>query len=181
MTAANYSTKSIIGYTPTAKALHWVTVVLVLIQLPLGFLIARQYFGDAGYNLHKSLGPLILFITLFRLYYRLTHPAPPLPADLPAIIKLGAHANAWGLYALLIVQPLVGWIATSAYPAPVPFFGLFNLPKIWPDNQPLADQLYLAHKWLGILMVLAVAAHVGAALFHYFVRKDTVLQRMTSA
>jgi cytochrome b561 len=180
MTAANYSTP-VQGYTPVAKALHWATVILVLIQLPLGFLIAREYFGDAGYNLHKSLGPLILFITLFRLYYRINHPAPPLPADLPFIIKLGADANHWGLYALLIVQPLVGWIATSAYPAPVPFFGLFNLPKIWPDNQPLAEQLYLVHKWLGIVMVLFVLGHIGAALFHHFVRKDTILKRMTSA
>jgi cytochrome b561 len=182
MTAANYSNFSPTrGYTPFAKTLHWLTVVLVLIQLPLGFLIARQYFGDYGYNLHKSLGPLILIITLIRLFYRMTHPAPPLPDDLPGIIKLGAHANHYGLYALLIVQPIVGYVATSAYPAPVPFFGLFNLPKIWPDNQPLAEQLYVVHYWLGIVMVIFIAGHVCAALFHYFVRKDTILQRMTTA
>ncbi len=178
---ANSSFAAVPAYSAFAKTLHWVTAALVLFQLPLGFLISREYFGDFGYNFHKSVGPLILLITLIRLYYRLKHPPAPLPAELPAVIKLGAHLNHWGLYALLIVQPLVGWIATSAYPAPVPFFGLFNLPKIWPDNQPLAEQLYVVHWWLGILLALAIASHIGAVLFHYFVRKDGILQRMTTA
>jgi cytochrome b561 len=46
-----------------------------------------------------------------------------------------------GLYTLLIVQPLIGWAATSAYRAPIIVYGLFELPPILPVNQPLSEQL----------------------------------------
>jgi hypothetical protein len=41
--------------------------------------------------------------------------------------RLAAHATHWGLYALLIVQPFTGWVATSAYRAPIIVFGWFEL------------------------------------------------------
>jgi cytochrome b561 len=41
------------------------------------------------------------------------------------------------LYLLLLVIPIVGWIATSAYGAPTPFFGLLTLPKLVADNKGL--------------------------------------------
>ena len=115
---------------------------------------------------------------LLRLFYRLTHTPPPLPEDLPPIQRLAAHVNHWGLYAMLIAQPLVGWIATSAYRAPVPFFGLFNLPPIWAEDRAFSDRMYMVHGWLGIAITIFVIAHIAAALFHHFFRKDEVLVRM---
>ena len=60
----------------------------------------------------------------------------------------------WGLYALLLVQTLIGWIGTAAYPAPVPFFGLFEFPQVWWDDRPLSDRLFALHFWIGILMAV---------------------------
>ena len=35
------------------------------------------------------------------------------------------------------------------------------------------------YHWLGaVIIVLLAGMHVGAALFHYFIRKDGVLRRM---
>ena len=95
-------------------------------------------------------------------------------------------ANEWGgslqnslrLYALLIVQPFVGWIATSAYPASIKVFGWVELPPIWSENRALSGQLFFIHRWIGIAIAGLVVAHVGAALHHHFVRKDRVLMRM---
>ena len=112
--------------------------------------------------------------------YRWTHPPLPLPPDVPALQRLVAESVHWGLYALLIVQPLVGWAATSAYRAPIIVYGLFELPPILPVNQPLSEQLFAVHRALGILMAVLVCAHVGAALYHHFVRRDRVLMRMVS-
>ena len=81
---------------------------------------------------------------------------------------------------LILVQPIVGYIMTSAYPAPVPFFGLFNLPAIWPENRALSTQLSAVHLYLGIAIVVVAAMHIGAALYHHFVRKDRILMRMIS-
>ena len=69
---------------------------------------------------------------------------------------------------------------TSAYPAPVPFFGLFNLPAIWPENRALSEQLSAVHLYLGLAIAAVAAVHIAAALFHHFVRKDRILMRMIS-
>ena len=53
---------------------------------------------------------------------------------------------------------------TSAYPAPVPFFGLFNLPAIWPEDRALSERLSVVHLYLGIAIAVVAAMHIGAAL-----------------
>ena len=82
------------------------------------------------------------------------------------------------LYVLLLAMPIVGYIANSAYGAPTPFFGLFDLPPIVGKNEALATQLFTIHRWVGWLVIALVLMHVGAALYHYFIRRDNVLKRM---
>ena len=139
--------KTSAGYTATARVLHWITAVLVLAQIVLGILIANEWAGrwqDQLYDLHKSNGAVLIPIILIRIFYRWGHPPPPLPADIPPIQQFAAHATHWPALCLVVAQAFLGWIATSAYPAPVPFFGLFNLPSIWPENRALSEQLLVA-------------------------------------
>jgi cytochrome b561 len=171
------------GYTPIARLLHWTVAVLVLLMIPLGLIIANEWGGPAQqflYNLHKSIGATLIPLVVIRLLYRLTHPAPPLPSDIPAIQRFAAHATHWALYTLILLQPIVGYIMTSAYPAPVPFFGLFNLPAIWPQDRALSEQLSVVHLYIGIAIAVVATMHIGAALYHHFVRKDHILMRMIS-
>jgi cytochrome b561 len=93
---------------------------------------------------------------------------------------MAAHATHWALYALLIAQAMVGWIATSAYRAPINVFWLFELPPIWPVDQPFSEKMFSVHMAIGIAIALLLCAHIGAALYHHFVRKDRVLLRMVS-
>jgi cytochrome b561 len=171
------------AYTVTARVLHWLTAVLVLVQAPLGIIIANVEMGgwaDTLYNLHKSIGATLIPVVLIRLLYRLTHQPQPLPADIPPPQRFAAEFVHWCLYGLLLVQGLIGWIATSAYPAPVPVFGLFELPPIWSENRALSDQLFRLHRYIGIGLVVLVAGHIGAALQHHFIRRDRVLMRMVT-
>jgi cytochrome b561 len=158
---------SVVAYTLPARVLHWLTAILVLAMIPLGFLIANIEDLPRLYDLHRSIGVLLLLIVLVRLAYRVTHPPLPLPTDIPLIQRLVAGFVHWTLYAVLIVQPILGWIATSAYPAP-----------IWREDRALSDQLFAAHGALGIALAVVICAHVGGALFHHFIRKDRVLMRM---
>ena len=57
-------------------------------------------------------------------------------------------------------------------------FGLFELPKIWPADQPFSEQLFVAASMAGIVIAVVAAMHIAAALYHHFVRKDRVLMRM---
>src|SRR5262245_57300202 len=169
------------GYTATARALHWITAILVLLQIVLGIIIANKLiepWQDPLYNLHKSNGAVLIPIILFRVFYRWSHPAPALPADIPQIQQYAAYATHYLLYALVVVQVFLGWIATAAYPAPVPIYGLFNLPSIWPENRALSEQLLSVHKVVGIAITIVAAMHIGAALYHHFVRKDRILMRV---
>ncbi len=99
---------------------------------------------------------------------------------MPALQQLAALVTHWGLYALLIVQPIVGWIATSAYRAPTLFFWLFELPPIWPEDRAFSDAMFVVHRSMGILIAILICVHIGAALYHHFVLKDRVLSRMVS-
>ena len=152
-------------------------------MIPIGIAMANADFGDAQdtlYHLHRSIGAILLPIMLGRLLWRLRHPAPPLPSDIPALQQFAAHATHWALYVLLIVQAMVGWIATSAYRAPILVFWLFELPPIWPVDQPFSEWMFGLHRFLGITIVLVLCAHIGAALYHHFIRRDRVLMRMIS-
>jgi cytochrome b561 len=169
------------AYTATARILHWITASLVLFTLPLGLVIANDWGGplqDQLYDLHRSIGALIIPIILVRAVYRFGHKPAPLPDDIPAIQQLAAKATHWALYTLLIVQPFVGWLGTSAYRAPIVVFGLFELPPIWPEDRAFSDRVLLVHSLIGLAIACLLAAHIGAALHHHFVRKDRILMRM---
>jgi cytochrome b561 len=175
------SASAIPGYAVTARVLHWLIAALVLPMIALGIIIANEWGGPVQqplYDLHKSIGALLLPLVLVRLVYRLMNPPLPLPADIPALQQFAAHATHWTLYALLIVQPVVGLVATSAYPAPLPMFGLFELPHVWPPNRPLSERLFVLHRWMGIAIAVVASIHIGAALQHHFLRRDRVLMRM---
>ncbi|HWF95284.1 MAG TPA: cytochrome b [Xanthobacteraceae bacterium] len=171
------------AYTVTARTLHWVTASLVLFNLPLGLVIANNWGGplqDQLYDLHRSIGALVIPIILVRVLYRFGHPPAPLPDDIPALQQLAATATHWTLYALLIVQPFLGWIGTSAYPARIVVFGLFELPPIWSEDRAFSDRVLFVHSLVGLSIACLLAAHIGAALHHHFVRRDGILSRMIS-
>ena len=177
------TTTAVPAYTATARVLHWLVAALVLLMVPLGIVIANEWGGPVQqplYNLHKSVGALLLPLVVVRLIYRLLHPPLPLPADIAAIQQFAAYATHWSLYVLLIVQPIIGLIATSAYRAPIPVFGLFELPPVWPENRALSEQLFAVHRFLGIAIGVVASMHIAAALHHHFVRRDQVLMRMIS-
>jgi cytochrome b561 len=172
-------------YKRPARVLHWVTVALVAVQVPVG--IYMSYRGNtlnvwdkltgALYNGHKLVGVTILLIVIWRLVYRLTRGAPPDEPTLEPWQKLASHANHWGMYLLLVCVPVAGYVGISLFPA-LDIFGLFKLPGIVAPDKEAASTAFAVHKVLAVLLVLMVAVHVAAALFHYFIRKDNVLGRM---
>jgi cytochrome b561 len=168
-------------YPPSSKILHWLVAISVLTTAPVAIAMVRVDKGptqDALYNFHKSLGVLILILMILRLINRLVVGAPIPDPNIPAWQKTASAIVHTALYALLLAMPLVGYVANSAYGAPTPFFGLFNLPAIVSQNEALSKQLFTLHRWAGFNVILLVLAHVGAALHHYLIRRDNVLHRM---
>jgi cytochrome b561 len=168
-------------YPPTSKILHWLVAISVLTTVPVAIAMDRVAQGptqDALFNFHKSLGILILLLMVLRLINRLVVGAPIPDPNIPTWQKTVSAIVHTTLYALLLAMPVVGYVANSAYGASTPFFGLFNLPAVVSQNEALSKQLFTLHRWAGYLVILLVLTHVGAALYHYFVRRDNVLPRM---
>jgi len=171
------------AYTPVARALHWITAALVLSTIPVGVVMANLDGGplqDFLYNVHETIGTVLMPIIVLRIIWRLTHRPLPLPPEIPAIQRRSAEAVHWLLYVLLIVQPLVGWIGISAYGAPIKVFWTFVLPPIWHKDSAFSDQVLAVHSLIGFVIIALLCAHIAGALFHHFVRRDRVLLRMVT-
>jgi len=171
-------------YGAIAKLFHWVTLGLMLVALPLGFVI--QHVKDASkmgfYALHESAGLTILFVALARLAWRRLSPPPSLPHDMPKLMRTTSTAVHHALYALLILQPLLGFLATNAWGFPMQgataYLGFIELPKFMETWEGLAKILSLLHSIGGWLLVVLIALHIAGALFHHAIRRDGTLMRM---
>jgi cytochrome b561 len=169
------------AYTVTARVLHWVTALVIALMIPLGVILSNDLGGslqDFLYGLHESLGAVLIPIVLMRLLHRLKNPPLPLPKGIPELQRFAAHATHLGLYTLLVMQPLVGWIAISASGAPITVLGLLSLPRIVSESRAVSQQVFALHGLIGFLIAGLVTAHIGAAVYHHVVRKDGVLMRM---
>jgi cytochrome b561 len=168
-------------YPATSKLLHWLVVVCVLTTAPVAIAMTRVSKGptqDILYNFHKSLGVLILILMILRLINRLAVGALTAAPEIEPWQKTISSVVHTSLYVLLIAMPIVGYIANSIYGAPTPFFGLFDIPPLLSKNEALATQLFTIHRWVGWLVIFLVLIHVSAALYHHFIRGDSVLKRM---
>lgn len=138
-------------------------------------------------NIHWVLGLLVGFLVLPRLFWRLWDTQPQDPPGPPLEHAL-AHAAHLGLYGLLIVMPLTGYIGTGA---PTDF-GLFTMTgfndtalfgwisRTWGmDWETFEAPVDVVHHFIGQYVAWTVVLlHVAAALYHHRVRRDDVLVRM---
>lgn len=171
-----------IGYTRTAKVLHWLIVALLIVQFVLAWTmpdIRHDTKPDTLINLHLSFGALILAIAVVRLGWRLTHTDPPPEDGIPLWQVQSARVLHWLLYLLLFVIPVLGWMNASFRGFPVILFGLIELPKLMATHSPGFAWTGDVHGLLATYVLLAlVGLHVAAAIYHWLVRRDGVLQRM---
>ena len=128
---------------------------------------------------HFWTGLAILALMLPRLLLAFSRPAPAVKPPLPAWQALPAKAMHLLLYAMLIVQPLLGlgtaWTDGKEILLP---FTQFALPALLAPDAALAGQLEDLHELLGTAFYYVVGLHAAAALYHHFVRRDDTLRRM---
>lgn len=174
----------VLRYAAPARGLHWLTSLLVLgIVIPAGVWI--KYFEPADeafklrlYNVHESVGVIVFVLVLLRWVYRWRNPPPPLPADTPAFVRLAAHAVHLALYALLLLMPIGGFLATNAWGFPLSVFGVLPLPSPVGKDEALAKVFSFLH-WSGAIAIGAlILGHIVGALYHQFVRRDGQIRRM---
>ena len=170
-------------YDGVAKTFHWVVVVLVVVQyatkwLPGGFASLSE--GQLN-GWHLAVGPAILLLMLFRLAWRLTHRTPPPPSDLPRSLQLLSRSTHWLFYGILVVLPVLGWVAASGYGATPTLLGVIPLPALIAKDKSLAETIGSIHGALAWALLVIIALHVSGALYHAVVKRDGVIGRMLPA
>jgi len=178
-----------------SRSLHWAVVLFIAIQIPVGFWLVDAYdvYKEAYDDdtmvmrlsmVHNTIGFLVLIIVSIRLPWRLANPTPELPQVLVSYRRFLARLTHIFLYVLMIIYPLSGWSALSAYEFefPIFFFGWDNVPGIVPSvaEGEMFDYPFFAkiHRSLWRIGGVILGLHVTAALWHQFVAKDGVLRRM---
>jgi cytochrome b561 len=172
------------SWSAVAKFLHWLVALLILVQFVLGWMATTWRLSPTKLNLfvwHKSTGMVVLALVVVRLLWRLSHPAPALPAGMPPWERVAAHLSHALLYVVMIAMPITGWIVSSAAGVPFSIYWRIPLPVIVPPDKHTEDVAAIVHFSLGIALLALLVLHVGAALRHHFVKRDDVLTRMLPA
>jgi cytochrome b561 len=168
-------------YTNTAVTLHWLLALALLAQIGFGWFLGDVPRGTPArtiyVNLHKSTGMVIGVLILLRVYWRLKHPAPPLPLSMPTWERVAAKWSHVLLYVCMIVMPVSGYVASNFSKYGVNFFNSIKLPPWGVENEAIYAVFNTTHMVTSFLFVALIAAHVLAALRH-LVTRDGVFSRM---
>jgi cytochrome b561 len=168
-------------YGPVAIALHWIAAALILANLAFGLYLVGLPLSPQKlryFSYHKWIGVTVFLLSAARLLWRLTHPAPPLPATMPPWERRAAHVSHALLYVLFFAAPLSGWLFSSANGFQTVYLGLLPIPDLLPKNKEVAEVLKTAHHWINYTLAAVIALHAAAALKHHFIDHDDVLVRM---
>ncbi|MEA3119255.1 MAG: hypothetical protein QOI13_2525 [Paraburkholderia sp.] len=174
-----YRKRTDAAYDNVARFLHWLVVLLIAAQFVIGWTMPNvqrdtQPVGPIAW--HLAVGAALVAAMVTRVAWRLTHEPPPHP--LPPLIGTLSKATHALLYAALIVVPLLGWANASSRGWTVKLFGTLDLPELTQRGSSVGHLMGDLHAVLAWVLFGLIVMHVGAALFHRFVLKDNILQRM---
>ena len=162
-------------------AVHWITALLVFTQIALAIL--HDQVGDAEIRrgalaAHRSLGVVIWYLVIGRLAWRLLGMRLiPFPAHMSRWHQWGARLSEWGLYGLLLAQPLSGMAATVLRGQPFNLFGI-QVPSLMASDKVWATAAQGLHTLSAYALATLVLAHAGAAILHRVIADDGVLDSM---
>ena len=165
-----------------AKLLHWAAAALIFVLLAHGWWmthLAPRPERLANYGWHAAIGYDLLALVVLRLVWRWLNVVPPLPADLKPWERAAAHLGHLGLYLLMLATTLTGWAMAGT--GRVPFgHDVFGIPvPLFITDRALHGPLEDTHKVIAYVLAALVVAHIAGALRHHFVKRNTVLRRMT--
>jgi superoxide oxidase len=160
--------------------LHWATVILIAGLFGSAWLLLASDREHAAILLtvHRSLGAVTWAVAIVRLGWRLSYAyLPPFPQSMPKVQQRLAKTSEYGLYALLLLQPLTGLAQSLTRGRHFMLFA-WQVPKVMAGDKPLTMLFHQIHTLSAWVLLGLIGLHILAALFHRFVLRDEVLQSM---
>ncbi len=175
-------------YTPIGVAFHWVMAALVIFQLGYGWYLGWQPVGGdkyLGYQTHTEVGLTIMVLGTLRFLWRSQIGAPENVDENSFAGRASRALQVW-FYFSFFALPISGWVMWSTLPSDLPLSiaGIVPFPRLPFDQLSQELQFTLmqgaaqAHVWIVWITALAIPGHAGAAVLHYLVKRDRVLQSM---
>ncbi|WP_233837821.1 cytochrome b [Paraburkholderia sp. ZP32-5] len=167
------------AYGIVARTLHWLTVLLIAVQFVIGWTMPDVHKDTQPVGLiawHLGVGSALIAVMVLRVVWRLTH--QPAPDDLPPLLGFASRVTHFLLYVCLLLVPLLGWINASSRGWQVRLASVVPYPSLSPTGSPFGHAMGDVHGILAWVLFALIVMHVLAALFHRFILKDHVMQRM---
>lgn len=167
------------GYGRIAIGFHWVMALLVVAVGILGLLHDSWPRSTQTFwiNIHALIGLAVWLLVMARFGWRSTHRPPDLPPEVGEFSRRVSYPVHLLLYALLFIIPIFG-IVTFIWHGRVFDFGLFHVNFGVARDRAVFHPTENIHGYLAYTLFALVGLHILGALWHHFVRHDTVLQRM---
>ena len=165
-------------------SMHWASLLLLVAIFAAawpGGNASSEAAADSLLLIHRSAGVLLWALTLARLAwkYSLGRPAA-LPPTMGRAQRTMARANEYGLYGLLALQPITGFLQSALRGRPFPLLG-FTFPALVERHRGLTKIFHGTHEVGAWALLILIGLHAAAALFHHFVLRDGVLRAMLPA
>lgn len=166
-------------YSFKARAMHWGMGLMLIGMLVIGMSLddLPQQQKAFFYAMHKSIGVLLFFIAVLRVIMRYLDSYPSMDNKAPKWMNWIAKINVIGMYVLMFLMPLSGFLMSNLSGYSVPFFGLFEIQSLV-TNKFFAHLFHEIHELGGLIFITLIFLHIGGGLFHHFILKDNVLKRM---
>lgn len=165
-------------YGVVTRLLHWGMAFFVLWQ-GLKFFDrigdGEHWVGETLVGWHVSIGTLLLLLVILRLIWAAKQ-KDNRPVNDPAVEPLAKLGHRL-LYALLVLMPITGILYIVGNGFPLKAFGVQLIAARGVETGWMLT-LGGLHSPLAWALLIMVIGHVGMSLFHHFVKKDGVLQRM---
>ena len=165
-------------YGAVAIAIHWVTALAIAGMLTSGLAAANSTDEITKLTLlrgHAITGSLIGVLTVLRIVWWLFFDRRPVDqSGLSRGQALASHFVHYTLYAVILVMVSSGFATVILTGANLQLFGTAPLPL--PDFTLAAP--FTVHGILARVLIALLVGHIGAALWHQFVRRDQLLARM---
>lgn len=164
-----------------SRLLHWIAALAITAAWIVGTIMGDLPRGPsraAGIDLHFALGTLVLTLTALRLLWRLFNPHPGALPGTPPWQERAARLAHLGLYLLMFAVPFSGLMAAWFGGKAVNLLWLTTLGSPWARDRAWEKAAEEVHEVLANGLLILVAAHVAAALWHQFVQRDGTLRRI---
>jgi cytochrome b561 len=162
-----------------AKLFHWITFIVLMVQIPFGFYLVELEFSDRRIdleNIHILIGISIFYFVLIRLVWKLFNPSTKSEHNFFKGQALIAKVNHFLLY-LNIFSITISGVLKKLYMGEKLNFFIFQY-AFKESNFQLADSFYTLHIYANYLLIALVSLHILATVVHHVFFKDKILKKM---